>query len=142
MRPPRFRLRTLMIAVDACIVPAIVAGPFLWLAWEIFGTRGVMVHVVNETGGRLSNVRIAFTGGVVSAPSILPHAARAWRIQSKGESDLALSYEDGAGQLVSKGGNVYIESGYRGSFEFHIRNTGIGTVDRIRSGPHPGGLLP
>jgi hypothetical protein len=117
---PRFRLRTLMIAV-------VVVAMAFWGAvscWRLINTY-VAVVVINKTGEDIFDVLISYEGGERRATQIRPGGESAWRIRARGESDIVLLYRDANGKLIRKADNAYFESGYRGSIYFYIRQKGV-----------------
>ncbi len=129
----RFTVRRMMSAV--AIVALVLGFLVRFLGW--FLDPHITVMVFNQAHFTLSDVSISYSGGDRTAARIVPGGMATADIRSQGESDMTLSYRDSKGVLRTWEGDVFIESGYRGRLEFHVRDEGVTRVDGISSDPHP-----
>jgi hypothetical protein len=96
---------------------------------------GITVSVINETDSSLDHVQVTFTGGACRTERIKAGGQATWHINPHGESGITLAFRDAKGQLIVESGDLYIESGYRGSVQFHVARGGIRVIDKTRPGP-------
>ena len=98
--------RTTVLCV-LCVLTALLIA--------FWATRGVEVVICNKTGEELQSVRIEFTGGTKTVPTIEPDGVFRTRITPAGESHLELTYTHVSGKEFSKAIGVYFEPGYGGA---------------------------
>jgi len=108
---------------------AAVAGYWRW-------TAGVYVEITNRTGGAVTQVDIAYTGGFVRILELKPNASYGRRVNPDGESHLELVWIDPGGQKRSEKLGLYFERNYRGRVDFTVQPDGtISWTDRISIWP-------
>jgi hypothetical protein len=97
------------------------------------------VTILNETDAALVDVELTYSHGERRAERLAPGGVATSDIRCYGDSGLTLSYSQG--NMRKSMGLAYIETGYRGSQEVHVRYEGVRLVDDIEIGPYPGGRL-
>jgi hypothetical protein len=136
MRLPRvrFTVRRIIAVVAALgLTLGIIVNLVGW-----FLNPHITVTVFNETNDMLTEVVVAYQGGQRRAEQIMPGGSASSDIRSSGESGVTLSYRDSQGNLMVPESFAYIEPGYRGSFDIHVREEGIRLVDGIHADGYPG----
>jgi hypothetical protein len=134
MRLPRMTTRRWMVAVS--VVALILGTLVIILRWDL--NPYITVMIFNETNAALSDVIVSYGDGQRRAERIEAGGIATSDIQSYGESGIILSYRDSQGNPRTSEGLAYIETGFRGSLEIHVRDAGLRLVDDIRVGPYPG----
>jgi hypothetical protein len=128
MSAPRIRFTVRRLIVTIAVIGLALGFAVTWLRWH--RNPYVTVRVHNNTSNLLTDVRISYRYGELTAGTIKPGAEASWKIRCSGESDVILEYRNSLGVLITKADNTYIEHNYRGSLDLHIGDTGVRVVDR------------
>jgi hypothetical protein len=83
-------------------------------------SSGARVSVINNSGQRLSNTVVTFTGGHASFGELQPNETRTLPIHSSGESHATISFSDTSGNVHKKEIDIYLESGHRGLLQIMV----------------------
>ena len=81
---------------------------------------GVTVKVTNATGTDISDLRIKFTGGLLTVSKLKHGESYSKRVNPNGESDLAVEFLDASGERRSSEIDVYFEGNFSGSVDITI----------------------
>jgi hypothetical protein len=125
-----------VVLLTALVLVLFVAF-FRWLS-----NPHITVIVINETAGPITEVRVSYGAGERTADRMMPDTIANSDIRCAGEDGVDFSYTDRNGVLREKKGLAYIESGYRGYIEIHVRTDGVSVFDGIRLGPYQGWMVP
>jgi len=83
-------------------------------------SNGVQIAITNKTGGNITDIRLDFTGGVVSPEIIKDGDTYTARVNPTGDSHLELRYRDGTGTEHSERFGVYFEHGSSGRIVIEV----------------------
>jgi hypothetical protein len=134
-RQARGRLSVLGLMTLVLMSALILGASVSFTRWLL--NPHIAVHVFNETGKPIHDICVSYGERKREAKTLLPGQIASSDIRCAGEDGIDFSYRDlGEGLKVSRG-LCYIESGYRGSLEIHVKPTGLKLVDRIALGPYP-----
>lgn len=89
--------------------------------------RGIRVIVTNTGQSPIRSVVLHVTGNSYSLGDIAPGATKEATVNSTGESDVAVEFEDAIATRLRQDVGVYIEPGYQGTIQLSIKG---GQIDR------------
>jgi hypothetical protein len=113
MRP---RTRIFIVAAAAVLLVASA------LAVLLYSRRGVLVTVHNAGNDTITDVRVAISDRVLLLGDIPPQGASGDRAVPGPESDVAVTFTDGAGARHIVRVDTYVEHGMRGRVDVDIQN--------------------
>lgn len=123
----RIRARTVIFVILLCVTAMALT------AFYCYFCRGVLVRIINKSGGAIRVINVAYTGGEIG-PFILD-AGRTFEthVNPSGESALKINFTDMHSTQIYKDIDTYFEHGYYGSIEIIIdANSDVTWIDRVQ----------